>query len=703
MTVLALAGSTLVNLGPIGAPPAAAKALIVVYDGLYGNEGTPQFWVVPRRVYSLNVRLYGAQGANAAEQGAGGLGGEVKAKLAVKPGELLQINLGGMPENARGGWNGGGAGGGVGALGTWYGGGGGGASDIRVFPFGLKNRVLVAGGGGGGGGEGSSGKSPGYSAGGAGGGEAGANGGGSACLYFAWAPLNPWEIDSDPGALETPQGIGYGGTQSAGGNSEGCNSYYYGTAGVLGSGGSGSGSWVWNCCGDPGSPPGIGGGGGGGGGGFYGGGGGGGGEAGPGFSYSINPYQGLGGGGGGGGSSYGPSGAVLRTGVQHGNGWVLLTYRANCSAGGPCVQNASRPTSVRAAAGDHQATASFAAPRRGSPIESYTVTAFPGREHATGRASPITMKGLKNGTSYVFDVKATNEIGTGAPSTPSNRVTPAASPDAPTDAVAIAGRGEAVVGFTPPPSPPWSPITEYTVTTSPGGRIATGAASPITVAGLKPGTAYTFKVTATNGIGTGPASAPSAAVTPYDVPSAPTSVTALAGEGKATINFGAAPANGGVVLLYAVSASPGGATAFGGSGPITVGGLTNGTSYTFTVTATSNVGTGPASAPSNAVTPIGVPGAPAVVSATEVAFGEASVSFTAPASNGSPIKSYALSASSSDGGVSAAATGTGSPITVTGLTLDKTYTFTVTATNGVGVGPPSAPSPTLTMHGCLQC
>jgi hypothetical protein len=49
-----------------------------------------------------------------------------------------------------------------------------------------------------------------------------------------------------------------------------------------------------------------------------------------------------------------------------------------------------------------------------------------------------------------------------------------------------------------------------------------------------------------------------------------------------------------------------------------VTGLTNGTSYTFTVVAANAVGTGPASQPSNAVTPSGSTSAPRLVQATSV-------------------------------------------------------------------------------------
>lgn len=92
-------------------------------------------------------------------------------------------------------------------------------------------------------------------------------------------------------------------------------------------------------------------------------------------------------------------------------------------------------------------------------------------------------------------------------------------------------------------------------------------------------------------------------------PGAPPQPVATAGEGSATVDFEPAPSGGAPITSYTVTASPGGQTATGAGSRITVPGLVNGTTYTFTVSATNRVGTGQASAASNAVTP----GAPSAV------------------------------------------------------------------------------------------
>lgn len=88
------------------------------------------------------------------------------------------------------------------------------------------------------------------------------------------------------------------------------------------------------------------------------------------------------------------------------------------------------------------------------------------------------------------------------------------------------------------------------------------------------------------------------------VPGAPQNVTAVAGDRSAVVSFSPPANNGGsTILSYTVTSNPGVVVASGSSSPITVTGLTNGVSYTFTVKAVNSAGTGTDSAASAPVTP----------------------------------------------------------------------------------------------------
>ncbi len=178
--------------------------------------GKVEYFVVPDCVTQVAIEAWGAQGGNAEKgyycsKGYGGLGGYASCALAVQPGESLSVRVGGAQicSDAQG-WNGGGQP------------GGGGASDVRRAGDSFSDRVVVAAGGGAG---------FWWIPGGQGGGLVGGAG--------------------EPGETPSGSGVGFGGTQNSGGESEDC------VPGVFGGGGGapddvhsgGGGGWYGGGCG----------------------------------------------------------------------------------------------------------------------------------------------------------------------------------------------------------------------------------------------------------------------------------------------------------------------------------------------------------------------------------------------------------------------------------------------------------------------
>ena len=95
-----------------------------------------------------------------------------------------------------------------------------------------------------------------------------------------------------------------------------------------------------------------------------------------------------------------------------------------------------------------------------------------------------------------------------------------------------------------------------------------------------------------------------ASIPPATVPGSPTNIVATAGNGSAIINFSDPTNNGGAnISSYIVTSTPGNITASGIKSPITITGLTNGISYTFTVTAINSAGASIPSSSSASIIP----------------------------------------------------------------------------------------------------
>jgi hypothetical protein len=201
------------------------------------------------------------------------------------------------------------------------------------------------------------------------------------------------------------------------------------------------------------------------------------------------------------------------------NYWVDVMY---------ALPQPGQATGVSATeAGRTSANVVWSAPASGGPVSSYRVTPYIGTTAQTTRTSPAsagtlaTITGLTQGTTYTFRVQAANDNGPGALSSPSNAVTPSVPvvPSGPSSVIARPATSSARVSWTAAASDGDSAITSQTVTpyigaTAQAPVTVSASTTSTTITGLTNGSAYTFKVSATNGVGTGPQSVASSSVTP---------------------------------------------------------------------------------------------------------------------------------------------------------------------------------------------
>jgi fibronectin type 3 domain-containing protein len=382
-------------------------------------------------------------------------------------------------------------------------------------------------------------------------------------------------------------------------------------------------------------------------------------------------------------------------GLSNGTSYSFTVIATNAMGSSPAsnalsatpVQVPNPPQLISATAGNAQVDLAWTAPANdgGSPITGYTATASPGGATCSTATLGCTIGGLTNGIAYSFTVTATSSLGTSAPSN-TMTATPATVPNAPTLNTATAGNGKVVMAWAAPTSNGGRPITGYTATASPGGATCSTTSLGCTITGLTNGTTYTVSVTAKNVIGSGPASNALTA-TPVTVPGAPTLTGAAAGDSQISLTWTAPGSNGGSAITgYTVTATPGGFTCATPTLGCTIGGLTNGTSYTFKATATNAIGT---SAPSNSLsqTPGKPPSAPNLTGAT-AGNAQVALTWTAPASNGGKqITGYRIYRGTSSATKAAVGTtGNVTSYTDTGRVNGTTYFYEVAAINAMGEG-----------------
>jgi len=416
-------------------------------------------------------------------------------------------------------------------------------------------------------------------------------------------------------------------------------------------------------------------------------------------------------------SGQGPYTATV-TGLSNGNGYSIAVRAVN-GEGHSAATEASNitpagrpgaPTGVTGVRGNGQVSVSWTSPTdNGAAIDGYIVF-VPEIDHDVAcEASPCVIRGLTNGETYHFLLRAHNEVGNSTWSAISAGYTPATTPGAPNLVRLSSGDRSLVATFTPTSSKNngGEPITGYQYSINSGTwlTLASTANSDSadrlsTITGLTNGAADSLRIRAVNASGGGTASN-SLTETPATRPSAPRAVTVTMANARVTVSWTAPTSDGGSPIIgYVVVAQPAGEVCLAPGASrrsCTFTDLTPGASYRFVVvasnTADNRTGTGPSNPAATA--PVVITDVPAAPSALSVRVGDrmATLVFTLPVSTGGkPVTGYEVS---TDGGgtwhlsstTAVKGSATRRSATLGGLANGSTYKIMLRVRNANGPSP----------------
>jgi titin len=331
----------------------------------------------------------------------------------------------------------------------------------------------------------------------------------------------------------------------------------------------------------------------------------------------------------------------------------------------------SEPTSVSSTPGNGSVSISFGAPSTNDPA----TTSY---QYSTDNASwvgvpsnPFPVSGT-NGTSLTVYVRALNAVGEGASASATS--TPRTTPGALSFSAAPTN-GNLLISYDAPGDNGGSAVTSYQYSTN-GSTYTTTPSNPFYVNGPN-GTAITVYVRAVNVAGAGVAT--SVTETPRTTPGAPTSMASTPANGSISVSFGAPSDNGGNAVSSYQYSTDNVTYATVPSNPFSVAG-TNGTALTVYVRAINAAGPG---SPGNTTsTPRTVPSAPQSFAGDNTTFGQITLSWSAPSSNGgNAVSSYVLRT-----GSTVLQNTSATSYVHTGLSPYTDYSYTVTAANAAGEG-----------------